>query len=101
MSIPRVIFLNLGSGVYTINATVATADERETLLDNFLRADSDKFTPRENFAVDLIGVDGIKVEAISTEQAEGYGDELAPKGVDGDVDPKYESDIATFSVFCY
>jgi hypothetical protein len=76
MSIPRVIFLNLGSGVYTINATVATADERETLLDNFLRADSDKFTPRENFAFDLIGVDGIKVETISTEQAEGYGDEL-------------------------
>jgi hypothetical protein len=45
-------------------------------------------------------VHGIKVEAISTEQAEGYGDELAPKGVDGDVDPKYESDIAYISVFC-
>ena len=49
----------------------------------------------------MIGVDGIKVEveAISTEQAEGYGDELAPKGVDGDADPKYESDIAYRSVF--
>jgi hypothetical protein len=91
-SVPGVSFINVGGGVYTINATAATADERETLLDNFLRAGSIKFTPRENFAGDLIGVDGIKVEAISTEQAEGYGDELAPKGVDGDADPKYESE---------
>ena len=90
MSIPRVIFLNLGSGVYTINATVATADERETLLDNFLRAGSIKFTRRENFAGVLIGVDGVKVEAISTEQADVYGDELAQKGVDDSADPKYE-----------
>ena len=50
------------------------------------------------FAGDLIGVDGIKVEAISIEQAEGYGDELAPKGVDGDADTKYKSDIAYISV---
>jgi hypothetical protein len=89
-SVPGVSFTNVG-----------TADERETLLDNFLRAGSIKFTSRENFAGDLIGVDGIKVEAISTEQAEWYGDELAPNGVDGDVDPKYESDIAYISVFCY
>ena len=32
------------------------------------------------------------MEAISTEQAEGYGDELDPKGLDGDADPKYESE---------
>jgi hypothetical protein len=70
-SLPGVSFTNVGGGVYTINATAATADERETLLDNFLRVGSIKFTPRENFAGDLIGVDGIKVEAISTEQAEG------------------------------
>ena len=72
------------------NVTASLADERKTLLDNFLRAGSIKFTPRENFAGVLIGVDGIKVEAISTEQAEVYGDELAQKGVDGDADPKYE-----------
>ena len=60
-----------------LNATAATADEGETLLDNFVRAGSIKFTSgsikftsRENFAGDLIGVDGIKVEAISIEQAE-------------------------------
>ena len=75
------------------NATVATADERETLLDNFLRAGSIKFTPRENFAGDLIGVDGIMVEAISTVKAEGCGDALAPKGVNGDADPKYGSEF--------
>jgi hypothetical protein len=93
-SVPGVLFYNLRGGVYTVNATAATADERETLLDNFLRAVSIKFTPRENFAGDLIGEDGIWVEAIST-------DELAPKCVDGDADPKYESDIAHISVFVY
>jgi hypothetical protein len=44
-------------------ATAATAGVRETLLDNFLRAGSTKFTPRENFAGDLIGENGVKVEA--------------------------------------
>ena len=53
------------------NASVATADERETLLDYFFRAGSIKVTPRENFAGDLIGVDGIMVEAISTEKLKG------------------------------
>ena len=80
-SVPGIIFFNLGGGVYTINATAATADERETLLDNFIRAGSIKFSPRENFTGDLIGVDGIKVEAISTEQAEGYGDELLSQAI--------------------
>jgi hypothetical protein len=46
-SVPGVSFTNVGGGVYTINATAATADERETLLDNFLRAGSIKFTPRD------------------------------------------------------
>jgi hypothetical protein len=36
------------------------------------------------------------VEAVSTEQAEGYCDSVAPKGVHGDADPKYESDMHTF-----
>jgi hypothetical protein len=39
------------------------------------------------------------VEAISTEQADGYDDEQEPKGVDGDLDPKYESDITCMSLF--
>jgi hypothetical protein len=73
-SMPEVQFYNLGVSVYIVNATAATADERETLLYNFLRAGSIKFTSRENFAGDWIGEDGIWVEAISTEQAEGYGD---------------------------
>ena len=71
-------------------APAATADEGETLLDNFVRAGSIKFTRRENFAGVLIGVDGVKVEAISTEQAEVHVDELAQKGVDDSADPKYE-----------
>jgi hypothetical protein len=68
-------------------------------LDSFLGACSIQFTQRENFAGDLIWEKGIKVKSISTEQAEGYCNEEAPKGVDGDADPKYESDNAYVSVF--
>ena len=98
-----VSFASEGSGFYTINATAATADERVTRRDSFLRAGSIKFTPRRNFAGDLIGMDGIKVEAISTEAADVCGYELAPKCVDGDADSSmnYESDFAYAGVFFY
>ncbi|KAG7357174.1 hypothetical protein IV203_001862 [Nitzschia inconspicua] len=98
-SVPGVAFTDLGGGIYTVNVTAATPSERETLLNNFLGMGSIKFTPRENFAGELIGQDGIKVEAISTEGATGYGDGLAPKGTEGDLDPRIASDIAYISVF--
>jgi hypothetical protein len=44
-SVPGVSFYNFGVGVYTVNATAATAGERETRLDNFLRVVSTKFPP--------------------------------------------------------
>ncbi|KAG7360730.1 PT repeat/fibro-slime domain containing protein [Nitzschia inconspicua] len=98
-SVPGVAFTDLGGGIYTVNVTAATPSEREILLNNFLGKGSIKFTPRENFAGELIGQDGIKVEAISTEGATGYGDGLAPKGTEGDLDPRIASDIAYISVF--
>jgi hypothetical protein len=67
---PGVAFTDVGGGVYAINVTAGRADDREELLDTFLGAGSITFTPRKNFAGDLIGDDGIKVEAISTKQAD-------------------------------
>jgi hypothetical protein len=87
-----VTFTSLGSGVYTVTATGATPADRETALNGFLNSGI-TFTPRAQWSNVLTGTNGIKVEAISTESATGYGVELGPNnsvpdGTGGDLDTK-------------
>ncbi|MEZ5851983.1 MAG: type I secretion C-terminal target domain-containing protein [Hyphomicrobiaceae bacterium] len=94
-----ITFTSLGSGVYTVTASGATAAIRETALDTFLDGGI-TFTPRTQWSGVLTGTNGIKVEAISTEAATLYGDatpspddELAPNdnagaGTGGDLDTR-------------
>lgn len=89
-----VTFTNLGGGVYLIQATGATPAVREGLLDSFLNGGV-TFTPRSEWSGVLTGTNGIRVDAISTEAANGYGVELAPNndagaGTTGDLDTKIE-----------
>lgn len=92
-----VTLTSLGGGVYLVQASGATAAIREAALDGFLNGGI-TFTPRAQWSGALTGTNGIKVEAISTEAASGYGVELAPNnsassGTAGDLDTKIE--IAT------
>ncbi len=99
-----VTFTNQGGGVYLVTATGATPAARETALDTFLNGGI-TFTPRANYSGEMTGTNGIRVEAISTENATLYGnttmspdDELAPNnsasaGTSGDLDTRIE--IAT------
>ena len=99
-----VTFTNLGGGVYTVTATGANPAAREAALDTFLNGGI-TFTPRAQWSGVLTGTNGIRVEAISTENATQYGnttmspdDELAPNnsasaGTSGDLDTRIE--IAT------
>lgn len=94
-----VTFTAVGGGVYTVTAAGATPALREAALDGFL-AGGVTFTPRAQWSGVLTGTNGIKVEAISTENATLYGnttmspdDELAPNnsaaaGTAGDLDTR-------------
>lgn len=92
---------NLGGGIYTVTATGANPAAREAALDTFLNGGI-TFTPRAQWSGVLTGTSGIRVDAISTENATLYGntvmapdDELAPNnsaaaGTGGDLDTKIE-----------
>ncbi|MEQ1576256.1 MAG: calcium-binding protein [Hyphomicrobium sp.] len=97
-----VTFTNLGGGVYSVTATGASAATREAALDTFLSGGI-TFTPRAQWSGVLAGTNGIKVEAISTEAANGYGTDLAPNnsasaGTGGDLDTKIETATAYIDI---
>jgi hypothetical protein len=91
---PGATVTDVGGGVYTINFSAGTALTGEALFDSFLGEGSFAFIPRKSYTGHLIEEDGIMVEAISTEQADVYDDEQEPKGVDGDLDPKFTAGTA-------
>lgn len=78
-------------GVYTVTATGTTPADRETALDTFLNG-SITFTPRAQWSGVLTGTNGIRVEAISTENA--TGGQLAP-GSFGGADLTSKTETAT------
>jgi len=80
-----------GGGVYLVTVTGATPADREALLDGFLNGGV-TFTPRANYSGVLTGVQGIRVDAISTEAAN--GGELAP-GSFGGPDNTSKTETAT------
>jgi hypothetical protein len=76
-----VTLTNQGGGVYLVEATGATNAIREAALDSYLNGGGVAFDPRANWSGSLTGVNGLRVEAISTENA--TGNELAPDSFGG------------------
>ena len=88
-----------GNGVYLIEGPgTGTPAQEEALIDAFL-ASSLSFQPRPQWSGSLTGTNGLLVEAISTEAANGPGVELAPDATDpGDNDTKTET-VSTYIGF--
>jgi hypothetical protein len=87
-----IIFTNFGNATYCVEALGADPASREATLDNFLD-DSIIFLPRDQWSGVLTGTAGIRVIAISTENATGA--ELGPNnsptdGTGGDADTRIE-----------
>jgi hypothetical protein len=100
-SVPSNVAFNvLDNGVYIVQAAGATPQSREAALDAFLSSNV-RFQPRAQWAGVYLGDDGIKVEAISTEDATG-GDLARPNndfdGTVGDFDTKTEIAVAYVDV---
>ena len=95
---PAVELDDLGSGVYLVTAAGLAPVAAEDALNSFLNNGGIEFNPRDNWAGSLSGTGGgIKVEAISTEDA--VGDELAPSSYGGpDGTSKTETTTAYISV---
>ncbi|KAL3924909.1 MAG: hypothetical protein SGILL_000758, partial [Bacillariaceae sp.] len=70
-SIPGVTFVDLGGGMYSVNATGSNPADIEDALNNFIQSEAITFVPREDFNGELNGVDGITVEAILTDTSTG------------------------------
>lgn len=89
---------DLGSGVYLVTAAGLAPVAAEDALNSFLNNGGIEFNPRDNWAGSLSGTGGgIKVEAISTEDA--VGDELAPSSYGGlDGTSKTETTTAYISI---
>ena len=91
-----VTFTDLGNGVYLVEGpTGATAADANEAINAILANGIFNFAPRAEWSGVLTGSNGILVEAISTEAANGYGAELAPNdsaadGTGGDTDTKIE-----------
>jgi hypothetical protein len=100
---PSVIatFNHVGNGVYTLNVTGPDADSRDTYLTQYLESRIIEFTPRDHWSGEI--VNAIMIEAVSTETATGYGDQLAPNdsptdGTGGDVDTKVEIAVTYINI---
>ena len=95
-----VTLTSLGGGVYLVEATGATAADREAALDSFLDGGGATlaFNPRNNWSGNLTGTSGIKIEVISTEAATGV--ELAPGSFGGaDGTSKTETVVDHIDIF--
>jgi len=72
-----------GNGVHLIEGPgTDTPAAEEALIDAFLSGGL-AVNPRAEFSGTFTGANGIKVEAVSTEQATGVGDQVAPNGFGG------------------
>ena len=90
----------VGPGVYYIETTGASASSspsaRESLLNSFLsvsQGGSLSFNPRDDFSGTLLGINGIRVDVISTEDATGI--ELAPGTPYGGIDLTSKTETVT------
>jgi hypothetical protein len=97
-TILQVTMTNKDSGVYEVTASGLTPAAREALLDSFLSG-SIAYQPRPHWSGVLMGSDGIRVEAISTE----VSNEVAQSnsvlhGTIGDMNTKYETAVTYINV---
>jgi hypothetical protein len=96
-------FNQTGPGVYTLTVPTGTPTEEAGAINSFFANNTIQFTPRAQWSGILLGTDGIKVELISTETANGYGEQLAPNnsqsdGTSGDTDTKIEIDTVYIGI---
>jgi hypothetical protein len=100
VSVTNVTFTDEGGGIYSVTATGSDPGSREASLDTFLNGGI-IFTPRSQLSIVLTGYSGIKVEAVSTEIADGNA--LAPNnspeaGTPGDIFTKNETTVTYINV---
>ena len=101
---PSVTLVSIAPGVYNVTfpAGVDAAEQAQEIND-FVAAGGLLFTPRDDYSGVLTGPDGIQIDAVTEEAANGYGDQLAnnDNATDdtvGDFDTKYEIDTGFIDV---